>query len=337
MQYIPLIDYMFTIYSIYSNFNLANNLMKWNNFFRFVVLMCLTPSVAFYYWLIYSGMQGNNSITFSAICNALTLLDTNKDVDQSIPTTFQYCIGASNTSSLSFYRFILFVKKTENLWKPIDTFREAVINNIFTEDMVVTILDRNINIKQLRDYRNTFNKDLPVSCLERFKEILLGVPNKNHYDFDGDESMYNIITTYLRKFNPTKVKCEKFNLKVIQGLSKGILYKVDNFYVISFQNNKQNKTTIIQSSKLVATSSDEYSNFPSLSTNFQKTSILKTTSRLSLSSRTLSRYDSEKEKESPKVFQKSEITTRVSKKVIIPKEILVKPPEILVKPPNESL
>lgn len=330
MQYIPLIDYIFTIYSIYSNFKLANNIMKWNNFFRFVLLMCLMPSVSFYYWLIYSGMKGNNSITFSAISNALTLLDTNKDIDQSVPTTFQYCIGASSSSSLSFYRFILFVKKTENLWKPINTFREAVIKNIFTEDMIVTILDRNLNIKQLRDYRNTFDKDLPVNCIERFKEILLDVPNKNHYDFDGDESMYNIITTYLRKFNPTKIKCEKFNLKVMQGLSKGILYKIDNFYVISYQNNKQIKTTIIQSSKLVVTSSDENSNFPSLSTNFQQTSILKTTSRLSLSSRTLSRYDSEKEKESPKVFQNSELTIRVSKKVIIPKEILV-------KPPNESL
>lgn len=181
--------------------------MSWNDFFRFVMFYSMAPSIAVYYFLlnIFPYSKGN-SIVFQQIVDITTLLGTLDQLDLVSGKIYNNC-DCSNKGFISFRQFLSFVKKSSKLWKPLYSFRLAIMERFFDKSSVYNILNRKMVLASIKKYRQLNNNKFPPEpCCQKVKHILENRPSSYQFDYEcndkDSECNFTVATlNYITKFN----------------------------------------------------------------------------------------------------------------------------------------
>lgn len=181
--------------------------MSWNDFFQFVMFFSLAPAIAVYYFLLnILPYSKGNSIVFQQIIDITTLLGTLDQLDFIASKIYNNC-DYSNKGYISFRHFLSFVTKSTNMWKPLYSFRLAVIEKFFDKSILYSILNRKMVILSIKKYKFMHNgKFPPEPCCQRVKHILENRPSNYQFDYEciekDVECNFTIATiNYINRFN----------------------------------------------------------------------------------------------------------------------------------------
>lgn len=235
--------------------------------------------------LIYSFTDIKADITFPDALQLLAFLNKGLKIDEQerIKKLFHEA-DMNEDGHLSLHQFFNFVDYSQSYWESIFKLKTNVINIFFPHGSYIDILERKLNIEDIKDYQTNHNGKFPkAKCVSSFKSCLFGVPNPYEYDYEssagtiGFDSLVNIqIKTYKPFFEPQKKK-DTFQIKHLQQFTKyKVVNKIDKYF-IEFRNKSPQKMKSIQERRKNTISSSNNNMLEMAVSSARKPSILRTT------------------------------------------------------------
>lgn len=155
-------------------------------------------------------------------------------MDSEISNIFDQ-IDINNHKYLTLHQFFNFISKTFQIWEPLYLFRVNLIKMMFKKDEFIDILERRLNIVNIKQKIATSNKYEPESCMTFIKRIIKRKPHKSHFDYDCDGvlSFSSLTLLFIRKYIPDFIiKPETFAMKHLGQYKEFILIsEIDKYYI----------------------------------------------------------------------------------------------------------